>query len=294
MYCEKQLSMLQARIIPKPQTGVNPLMLFLLGIILFVIGSCGIAWGGILLKASYIGRGGTIPMPWKALASAVGIIVLANAFVISGGLLAKDGYDKLATAVRNSFCLTVHAILAGTPMVFLSGSYELIPLSVGIFVDITNISPYVNRITGYQVNIYINRISDRGDIVGGWHHLRNVGIIDNNIYAVWNGLDKARQLMCGDIDFVKQAGTVQLTPGGVISGWLFFEYEKDIYFKENNDILIEMILKDGAGKMQHLTNIHPKIPDNEEKLTTLGDAYFKIGPVVDLSGYKIRARVPEE
>jgi hypothetical protein len=100
--------------------------------------------------------------------------------------------------------------------------------------------------------------------------------------------------MCGDIDFVKQAGTVQLTPGGVISGWLFFEYEKDIYFKENNDILIEMILKDGAGKMQHLTNIHPKIPDNEEKLTTLGDAYFKIGPVVDLSGYKIRARVPEE
>jgi hypothetical protein len=233
-------------------------------------------------------------MPWKALASAVGIIVLANAFVISGGLLAKDGYDKLATAVRNSFCLTVHAILAGTPMVFLSGSYELIPLSVGIFVDITNISPYVNRITGYQVNIYINRISDRGDIVGGWHHLRNVGIIDNNIYAVWNGLDKARQLMCGDIDFVKQAGTVQLTPGGVISGWLFFEYEKDIYFKENNDILIEMILKDGAGKMQHLTNIHPKIPDNEEKLTTLGDAYFKIGPVVDLSGYKIRARVPEE
>jgi hypothetical protein len=193
---------------------------------------------------------------------------------------------------QDSFKIETDGMLIGHGF-FMAPDNELVPLSLGICIKVTNTGPSVVGIEGFRLNIIFPNLLDSGVIVERSYPLRSVENLDKNVYILPKGITKSTRLDFSGHDFRRIAGEAQLSPTRWITGWIFAETSKEIADLVNKPVAIEFIIISNTGKIQRKRrelsvrgDTPGQIGSEFEIVPT--ERQFKVMEDVDLSNYKVK------
>lgn len=195
---------------------------------------------------------------------------------------------------KGSFQIDVKTSIVDPNFIYLSSDKEIIPTKIALFIKVTNRGSSTNKIDSYGVKVLIPDLNS-GKIVEKWYKLKAIQNLDSNVYyALSKGFLNCRRMNLDGVDFLEIAKTIHLQPDDHISGWIFFETNKDIDARANRPLAIEISLKDTSGNVQtHRHELYNNKTEPKQEETSLEPiinpyASFKVLEVADLSNYKIR------
>ena len=155
------------------------------------------------------------------------------------------------------------------------------PISIAIFIEITNKRKSVTRIFSYRIRGLLTydeggdsiltrdhrgnqklTYKPSGRVVTRWRELHSVGFLHNQIYYVSGDWTKAQRLDFSANGLDLMARDKQLQYGESIKGWVMLELESDLRGQLPVIKELEFIIKNSAGESQSI-----KVPIPEERAT---------------------------
>ncbi len=229
-----------------------------------------------LWKRMFI-KGGSISWLW-VLANII-ILDLVVVFVVTSisiYLPAQEKVDDQQDIFRTNFITLMRFKWPGSLLYMYPSALgkTISPVSIALFIEVTNNKPIISRIYSYQCRALLKydkggiarieqssgggmnyRYEPSGNIVEEWRTLYSMGFLHDQIYFVTSdGFSRCRRLDFTKNSFDNLARNSQLRPGESLMGWIFFEIDQDLRGQLPEIVELELTLRNSAGEEQVFRN----------------------------------------
>ena len=248
-------------------------------------------------------KGGQISWPWVLIN--ILILDLVIVFVLTSISIyspSREGDSNKQDIFRTNFITLMRFKWPG-PLLYMYPSAlgkTISPVSIALFIEVTNNKPVISRIYSYQCQALLKydkggiahvektsgggmnyRYKPSGNMVKEWRTLYSMGFLHDQIYFVASdGFSKSKRLDFKENSFDNLARTRQLRPGESLMGWIFFEIDQDLRGQLPEIIEIELTLRNSAGEEQIFRNRDIKTEGAEKAISYISSATWNI-----LEGY---------